>query len=129
MGDQMASMFGSGCYNNNNLKITIGTGAFLDVNTGDTVHPCLNNMYPMIGWKIRNNLTYMLEIPSINSGSLILWLQRIGKQVTEKNHVGFKVAKLCMTKKIKNFIKKREKENPIGVMFSSFWKKNPNLIY
>lgn len=74
----MASMFGSGCYNNNDLKITIGTGAFLDVNTGDTVHPSLNNMYPIIGWKMNNKLSYILEIPCTESGSAILWLLENG---------------------------------------------------
>lgn len=75
----MASMFGSGCYNKDDLKITIGTGAFLDVNTGNIVHPCLSKMYPLIGWKIYNDVTYILEIPCMDSGSVINWLQQVGK--------------------------------------------------
>lgn len=78
MGDQMAAIIGSNCYNVNDLKLTIGTGAFLNVNTGDKIHPCLGNMYPMVGWKINNCLTYILEIPCINSGEVIDFLLRSG---------------------------------------------------
>lgn len=79
MGDQMASMFGSGCVNRNDLKITIGTGAFLDVNTGDEVHLCLDDMYPMIGWRVKQKMSYILEIPCKDSGALITWLQTVGE--------------------------------------------------
>lgn len=79
MGDQMASMFGSGCFSDNVLKVTIGTGAFIDINTLDTAHPCIRNMYPIIGWKINNKLNYLLETPCGNSGSFINWLQQSGK--------------------------------------------------
>lgn len=74
----MASMFGSGCFSDNDLKVTIGTGAFIDVSTLGSAHPCLSNMYPIIGWKINNELNYLLEIPCVNSGSLITWLQHTG---------------------------------------------------
>lgn len=80
MGDQMASMFGSGCLNNNDLKVTVGTGAFLNVNTGHKIHPCLSNMYPMIAWKVNNNLNYLLEIPCAKSGVIINWLIQTGKK-------------------------------------------------
>lgn len=33
--DQSSSMFGSGSYSRGNLKVTLGTGTFLDVNTGN----------------------------------------------------------------------------------------------
>lgn len=79
MGDQMASMFGSGCYDKTDIKITIGTGAFINVNTLDDVHLCLENMYPIIGWKINNELNYLMEIPCSNSGFLVNWLQENGK--------------------------------------------------
>lgn len=38
MADQSASLFGSGCFNPGDLKITMGTGTFVNVNTGRTPH-------------------------------------------------------------------------------------------
>lgn len=75
----MASMFGSGCFNNDDLKITIGTGAFLGVNTGSSIYPSLSNMYPLISWKLNSQLNYLLEIPCVESGFLINWLQVVGE--------------------------------------------------
>ncbi|XP_014484497.1 PREDICTED: putative glycerol kinase 5, partial [Dinoponera quadriceps] len=36
--DQAASLFGLGCYYAGDLKITMGTGTFVDVNTGRESH-------------------------------------------------------------------------------------------
>lgn len=77
----MASMFGSGCFSDSDVKVTLGTGAFINVNTLGAPYPCLNNMYPIIGWQINNKLNYLLEIPCVNSGSLINWLHQNGKQL------------------------------------------------
>lgn len=74
----MASMFGSCCFSDTGIKITMGTGAFINVNTLNKVHPCLDNMYPIIGWKINKKLNYLLEIPCSNSGALINWLLENG---------------------------------------------------
>jgi len=38
MADQAASLFGSGCFKPGDLKITMGTGTFMDVNTGQEPH-------------------------------------------------------------------------------------------
>lgn len=38
MADQSASLFGSGCFQPGDMKITMGTGTFLDVNTGTEPH-------------------------------------------------------------------------------------------
>jgi len=38
MADQAASLFGSGCFKPGDLKITMGTGTFVDVNTGQEPH-------------------------------------------------------------------------------------------
>lgn len=38
MADQSASLFGSGCFQRGDLKITLGTGTFMDVNTGREPH-------------------------------------------------------------------------------------------
>jgi len=38
MADQAASLFGSGCFKPGDLKITMGTGTFINVNTGQEPH-------------------------------------------------------------------------------------------
>lgn len=38
MADQSASLFGSGCFQPGDMKITMGTGTFLNVNTGTEPH-------------------------------------------------------------------------------------------
>nr|CAH7718869.1 unnamed protein product [Callosobruchus chinensis] len=75
MADQSSSMFGSCCFADNDLKITLGTGAFLNVNTAGKIQPSLNGMYPLIGWQQGQDLVYMCEVPCPDAGSLIEWLQ------------------------------------------------------
>ena len=43
IGDQQASLFGNQCLNKGDLKITIGTGAFLWLNKGNKFFPKNNN--------------------------------------------------------------------------------------
>lgn len=38
MADQAAAAFGSGCFEPGNLKVTMGTGSFVSVNTGKQPH-------------------------------------------------------------------------------------------
>lgn len=38
MADQAASLFGSGCFKTSDLKVTMGTGTFVNVNTGAEAH-------------------------------------------------------------------------------------------
>jgi len=38
MADQAASLFSSGCFKPGDLKVTMGTGTFLNVNTGREPH-------------------------------------------------------------------------------------------
>lgn len=38
MADQAASLFGSECFKPGDLKVTMGTGTFLNVNTGQEPH-------------------------------------------------------------------------------------------
>lgn len=38
MADQAASLFGSGCLKRSDLKVTMGTGTFVNVNTGGEPH-------------------------------------------------------------------------------------------
>lgn len=45
MADQAASLFGSGCTQPGDLKITMGTGTFLNVNTGTRAHASVSGNF------------------------------------------------------------------------------------
>lgn len=78
MTDQAASLFGSGCLKPGDLKITMGTGTFVNVNTGREPHASITGLYPVIGWKIGKELVYVVEGSSSDTGILIEWAKSIG---------------------------------------------------
>lgn len=101
MADQSASLFGSGCIRPGDLKITMGTGTFLNVNTGAKPHAsisgnilkimlinidlnipfCTIGLYPLIGWRIDDEIVYAVEGASNDTGVLIEWAKKIGKSI------------------------------------------------
>jgi putative glycerol kinase 5 len=48
MADQAASLFGSGCFEPGDLKLTMGTGSFINVNTGTEPHASITGNSPFI---------------------------------------------------------------------------------
>lgn len=77
MADQSASLFGSGCFQPGDMKVTMGTGTFVDVNTGVEPH-ALSGLYPLVGWRIGSELTYVVEGASNDTGVLIDWAKTLG---------------------------------------------------
>lgn len=72
--DQSASMWGSQCFLKGDLKVTLGTGSFLDVNTGSSPHASVSGLYPLVGWRLFNGETaYVAEGAANDAGSLIQW--------------------------------------------------------
>lgn len=72
-------MFGSCCFEPHDLKLTLGTGAFLDVNTGRQAMAGIEGTYPIVGWKLTDGyLAYVSESPCGEAGPSISWAQRIG---------------------------------------------------
>ncbi|XP_050294992.1 putative glycerol kinase 5 isoform X2 [Anthonomus grandis grandis] len=74
MSDQSASMYGSGCCKENDVKLTLGTGAFLNLNTGQHIRRTAHGLYPLVGWKISKKMVYLTEVACSDAGSLIQWL-------------------------------------------------------
>jgi glycerol kinase len=72
--DQQASLFGQGCFNYGDMKITNGTGSFVDLNTGDQPVASKRFLYPMVAWVIDGKTTYLLEGMSHNTGNIIDWI-------------------------------------------------------
>ncbi len=60
-GDQESSLIGHTCFNENELKITYGTGSFMLLNTGNNPKLSKNGLLTTIGYKIGDELAYALE--------------------------------------------------------------------
>ncbi|CAG9765843.1 unnamed protein product [Ceutorhynchus assimilis] len=78
MSDQSASMYGSCCFNKNDIKVTLGTGAFLNLNTAERIQGVSHGMYPLVGWKNENEVVYLAEVACSDAGSLMQWMLAIG---------------------------------------------------
>lgn len=80
MGDQPAAMWGSACFEKGDLKVTLGTGSFLDLNTGGICHASIHGLYPMIAWNVggHKEVNYLMEGGSSDTGSLVKWAQSFG---------------------------------------------------
>lgn len=76
--DQQAALFGESCIQIGDVKITNGSGSFVDMNTGDTIKFSEHGLIPMIAWKIKGSTSYMLEGYIAFSGEILIWLQEIG---------------------------------------------------
>lgn len=78
VGDQQASTFGECCFNVGDVKCTLGTGSFLQVNTGSKAHASCKGLYPVVGWQIGKEVTYLVEGKNHDNGTIIKWAQTIG---------------------------------------------------
>lgn len=80
LADQQSAMFGECSFQQGDMKLTLGTGSFLSVNTGSQAYPAIQgSAYPAVGWKLRSNdkPTYILESDSSDTGTSILWAQQL----------------------------------------------------
>uniref|UniRef100_A0A8C6ZZ14 Glycerol kinase 5 n=2 Tax=Nothoprocta perdicaria TaxID=30464 RepID=A0A8C6ZZ14_NOTPE len=75
--DQQAAMFGECCFHPGDVKLTMGTGAFWNVNTGESLFSSWRGLYPLIGWKIGDEVVYLTEGSFSNVGTAIKWAQEI----------------------------------------------------
>ena len=48
MADQSASVYGLGCFKPGDMKVTLGSGSFLDVNTGSDIHASMKGIVRFI---------------------------------------------------------------------------------
>ncbi|XP_062843453.1 putative glycerol kinase 5 [Trichomycterus rosablanca] len=77
MADQQAAMFGECCFAAGDVKITMGTGTFMDINTGNKPHTSVAGLYPLVGWKMGSEVTYLAEGNAAGTGTAIRWAQEI----------------------------------------------------
>ncbi len=74
-GDQQAALFGQACFDLGEAKCTYGTGAFLLMNTGSSPVPSENGLLTTVGWKIGDDVTYVLEGSAFIAGAAVQWLR------------------------------------------------------
>lgn len=77
--DQQAALFGHGCLDAGQTKITFGTGAFALAVTGD--HPAggtQGGMLPTLAWKLGPRATYAIDGGVYNASSALDWTRRLG---------------------------------------------------
>jgi len=73
--DQQAALFAEACFDAGAVKCTNGTGTFIDMNTGDAPMASINQLTPMIAWKMKGKTTYMMEGFISSAGSSIQFLR------------------------------------------------------
>jgi glycerol kinase len=74
-GDQQAAMFGQLCVDPGTVKISYGTSAMADLNAGTSLQFSSNGAFPMVLWKLGEELHYCLEGVAITAGAAIQWLR------------------------------------------------------
>src|SRR5258707_13989107 len=79
VGDQQAALFGHRCEREGMTKLTLGTGAFLWCNAGARPPEAAPlGVVSTCAWQIGETITYALEGFVPNSGSVTIWLRRLG---------------------------------------------------
>jgi glycerol kinase len=75
-GDQQAALFGQAAFSTGDMKCTYGTGAFLLVNTGNSVVKSDHGLLTTIAWQSpEGEITYALEGSVFVAGSAVQWLR------------------------------------------------------
>jgi glycerol kinase len=74
-GDQQAALFGQGCFDLGQAKISYGTGSFVLVNTGTAPVASRHGLVSTIAWRIGDTTHYALEGGAFVAGALVGWLR------------------------------------------------------
>jgi glycerol kinase len=74
-GDQQAALFGQACYEPGMVKITLGTGAFVLMNTGKQLTHSKHGLITTIAWGTADGVEYALEGSIFIAGAVVQWLR------------------------------------------------------
>ncbi|CAD5229422.1 unnamed protein product [Bursaphelenchus okinawaensis] len=77
IGDAQSAILGSGVVDKEYVKVSLGTGTFVNILT-DKPHPTFNGVYPLIAWKIGDNIKYTTEARSNDTATCIRWAHTFG---------------------------------------------------
>jgi glycerol kinase len=93
--DQQSALFGEACFEPGSVKCTNGTGAFVDINTGDAPMASIHKMTPLIAWKMQGKTTYMMEGIISSAGSSVQWLRDNLKIIEKASDSEVLALKVC----------------------------------
>lgn len=90
--DQSASLYALRCWEKGDLKATNGTGTFVDLNVGEEPEASPGGLLPLIAWKLKSEIRYMMEGMLFYSGSAVEKLKEIGiyDDVTKTSEMAFR---------------------------------------
>ncbi len=71
--DAHAALFAQGCWDPSTAKVTYGTGAFIEVNTGSAPVEPDSNLPVFIAWELERGVDYTLEGGVFSVGSAVDW--------------------------------------------------------
>lgn len=82
MSDQSCSLWGSNCFADGDIKMTLGTGSFMNVYTNKYCHASVHGLYPLVAWQFRrngvNDTVFCIEGSVNDTGSMINWAINFG---------------------------------------------------
>ncbi|MHA1215385.1 MAG: glycerol kinase 5 [Candidatus Hodarchaeales archaeon] len=118
VGDQQSALFGQCCFEQGDVKISQGSGAFVDMNVGSKGKLSKRGLFPLVAWVLEGQPSYLLEGYVATAGTLIDWLgQGLGLSDTPKALNEF--ASQCDSTEGVIFV-----PTPAGIRFPYF---NPNV--
>ncbi|MBS1766530.1 MAG: glycerol kinase GlpK [Acidobacteria bacterium] len=74
-GDQQAALFGQGCFDPGQAKVTYGTGSFVLMNAGGSIPRSRHGLLSTVAWDLGEGPRYALEGGAFVAGALIQWLR------------------------------------------------------
>ncbi len=74
-GDQQAALFGQGCFEAGQAKLTFGTGSFVLVNSGNKPVSSEHGLITTVAWDLGQGPVYALEGGTFVAGALVQWLR------------------------------------------------------
>ena len=74
-GDQQAALFGQGCFDAGQAKITYGTGSFILMNTGPKPVASRHGLLTTVAWRLGSDTTFALEGGAFVAGAMVQWLR------------------------------------------------------
>ena len=74
-GDQQSSLFGQGCFEKGQGKMTYGTGGFMLLNTGEKPVFSKNGLITTVAWGLDGEISYALEGSVFIAGAAVQWLR------------------------------------------------------
>ncbi|KAI6244134.1 hypothetical protein M3Y99_00084300 [Aphelenchoides fujianensis] len=75
--DSQAAAFGSNCLSPAEVKISLGTGTFVNVVT-NRPHAAFTGVYPLVGWTLPDRTTFVVEARANDTATSINWALSVG---------------------------------------------------